>query len=88
MRPRRTPVCRHCRARSEYSRHLCKTCFRDPAVRGLYPADTRKGMRFGGVGTREPSAEEVERIVAEQLQCLPWWWGEEAAKQSEHEGAA
>ena len=25
----------------------------------------------------EPTAEEVERIVAEQSKCLPAWWGRE-----------
>lgn len=46
---------------------LCYPCYRTPGVRDLYP---------GGRSPPEvePSAAEVERVVAEQMADLPAWW--------------
>lgn len=46
-------------------RGLCKPCSADPAVRDRYATLTE---------AREPTAEEVERTVAEQRANLPPWW--------------
>jgi len=36
---------------------------------------------------REPTAEEVEAVVAEQMRCLPnWWHRQEAAELELHAG--
>lgn len=34
---------------------------------------------FRNPGDPDPTAEQVEAIVAEQMRCLPdWWWSERA----------
>lgn len=37
----------------------------------------------GGNREREPTAEQVEALVAEQMKALPDWWADDAAKQNE-----
>jgi hypothetical protein len=60
--------CQHCqRPKLIRSRGLCYTCYDDHAIRVLYDFATKPAY--------EPTQEEVDRIVAEQLECLPsWWW--------------
>jgi hypothetical protein len=55
------------------------------------PADVRaaaasvgpQGRRYR---EREPTAEEVERTVAEQMACLPEWWAAHAERQRRRAG--
>lgn len=82
-------TCLHCGPthRALAARGLCWLCSQKPAVRRLYPrfaypkvrAKTPRSASYG----REPSAEEVERIVAEQMkpENLPTWWIDEERKQ-------
>ena len=74
--------CRHCGypipTPNGSGRGLCRRCWRDRRVRSWYPPVTRgrgpdKQPRANE--DREPTAEEVERCVAEQMGCLPPWWG-------------
>lgn len=62
--------CRHCQRNVvDYSRGLCKKCFQNVGLRNRYPA--------GGRGSRspawehEPSAEELEILIAQQLPTMP-----------------
>ncbi len=68
------PTCRHCGERpANRPRGLCFQCYYLPGVRRLYPTTSKYSP------TGEPTAEEVERCVAEQSrpENLPtWWWDE------------
>jgi hypothetical protein len=67
------PLCRHCHRRQALPgrRGLCATCHRDRAVRDLYPrTDAAPADHDAG----EPSAEDLERTIAEQAAALPAWW--------------
>ena len=66
--------CRHCRkdALSIVARGLCWRCYNKKEIRSLYPKE------FKYVPPEpEPTKEEVERLVAEQMKCLPDWWYKE-----------
>ena len=67
-----THRCRHCRRPKVHKNGLCSSCYRKPEVRHLYSR-----WRGGKQGGEEPTAEEVERIVAEQMKCLPPWFNKE-----------
>lgn len=63
-------TCRHCQREFPRlkARGLCSRCHADTAVRERYePHGAREG---------EPTAEELERIIAEQSrpEILPVWW--------------
>ena len=56
-------LCIHCHIRKTANvRNLCGRCFGDRAIRRQYPIDG------------EPTWDEVEQIVAEQMLALPAWW--------------
>lgn len=56
--------CKHCRLRrSSCPGSLCGPCYRDPGIRKLHPPRR--------VVNREPSAEAVERLIAENLATMP-----------------
>ncbi len=66
-------ACRHCgKRRVNRPRGLCWQCYYAPGVKDLYPSTSK----FASKSARghEPSAEEVEKMVAEQMKCLPPWW--------------
>jgi hypothetical protein len=59
--------CVHCqRPKLIRSRGMCYTCYEDEEIRKLYP----KGERI----FYEPTQEEVDQCVAEQMMCLPDWF--------------
>lgn len=62
-------ICRHCRKdRAPCHRGLCQECWRTPAIRATAPPS-----KFAPKG--EPTEEELEQTIAEQLKRLPpWWW--------------
>ena len=66
----KTLPCVHCeRISRRIRRGLCERCYKDHTIRA---AHANLSCR------REPTAEEVERCIAEQMQCLPsWWWEHE-----------
>jgi hypothetical protein len=57
-------------------------CFADAAVRALYPP--RKAGRKEGANESEPTQEEVERCVREQLACVPEWWAAAVGDQARY----
>jgi hypothetical protein len=78
--------CRHCtgpiRGRSA-PRGLCWRCYRTPGVweatPRLKPGPKRAGEAAQEVSPtaendREPTAAELEAMIAEQLAALPEWW--------------
>jgi hypothetical protein len=62
-------ACYHCRRADKKTtwRGLCYTCYKDDKVRALYPKYR--------VSDYEPTQEELDQMIAEQLACKPsWWW--------------
>lgn len=81
MRKDRQGVCRHCnQGRATRSRKLCYGCFQNTDIRELYPRSKRGGV--GGTNGKpkneEPTEEELEAIIAEQMKRLPKWWYRDA----------
>ncbi len=75
--------CRHCnrilgRARSK--RGLCIVCYRDDAIRVLYAC-----CKTGPKPERhdDPTEEELNAIIAQQMRCLPAWWPDEELNPTE-----
>jgi hypothetical protein len=66
--------CVHCqRPKLIRSRGMCYTCYDDEEIRKLYP----KGERI----YYEPTQEEVDQCVAEQMALpIPEWWEQETEK--------
>ena len=63
------PMCVHCgRGRGTRPRDLCSKCFNDLTVRECYK--TRDGRRPSNKNN-EPTAEEIEVMIAEQLPTMP-----------------
>ncbi len=54
-------------------RKLCYHCYRKPEVLARHPLDPVYGKR-------EPTAAELEQIIAEQSRRLPEWWDREVAE--------
>ena len=66
-------LCAHChRRQGNRGRNLCNICYKDRAIRALYPVRPHPD--------HEPTQEEVDRIVAEQLAHLPSWWHREPSE--------
>ena len=62
--------CRHCgEHRREHARGLCQPCHRTPGVRDKYESRQGKVNQF-----REPTAAEVEAMIAERMANLPAWY--------------
>jgi hypothetical protein len=68
--------------RGSAGRGLCYPCYRDRSVRALYPTLL---MGPGAADCDEPTAAEVERVVAEQMRCLPKWFAEEWDRERDDE---
>lgn len=73
-------VCIHCRQNKGYlhRRGLCQTCFGKKQIRFRYPKL--------GQPDREPTEEEVEQTIKEQMENLPPWWHEDVEKQTRRQG--
>lgn len=65
-----TPKCQHCDNPGTRPRGLCVRCYNNPRIRQQYPSTSKFSRRMD----HEPTAEEVERMVAEQMENLPDWW--------------
>lgn len=52
-----------------------RRCYNDPAIRAQHPP--QQVSRAPG---REPSAQELDRMIAEQRAALPLWWDAETQK--------
>lgn len=72
-------LCRHCeKFKAQPDRKgLCWSCSQVPAIRDHYASESKFAPARA---RREETMEDVERIVAEQMQCLPAWWEGEAKK--------
>lgn len=69
--------CRHCKEkRANRPRGLCWTCFADVAIRNSYPQFQPARYR-----NPEPTAEEIERLVADGYANLPEWWDDAKRRQ-------
>jgi len=61
--------CRHCmKNRADRPRGLCGACYYTPEILAQYPSANPSCV------APEPTAEEIEQLVAEQMACLPDWW--------------
>ncbi len=59
-------TCKHCGLYRDYAWGVCFRCHKLPEVQAAYaPKST------------EPTEEELEAIIAEQMRCLPDWWPRE-----------
>ena len=63
-------MCKHCGDRMAQAgkRGLCHVCFADKEIRVQYPVDPKCGHRGD---YHEPTMEELERTIAEQLPTMP-----------------
>ncbi len=78
MNPRRKAIvpCLHCQSAPGVApRGLCFPCYRQPGVRDLYPTRVVRP-------DHEPTALEIENLVAEQLTRLPSWWDRASQEQA------
>ncbi len=72
MKTRRGP-CRHCRkTRDIRARGLCPACYARPEIKALYPPLQEQAPR-----PRDETMEDLDRLVAQQMQNLPPWWDED-----------
>ena len=68
-------LCPNCKRRLVYRFGLCADCVRDPVAVAQFGTGTpRAAKKRQQYRDREPTAEEVERTIAEQMQRLPHWW--------------
>jgi len=71
-------ICRHCqRERSLKLKGLCHRCYSQEDIRKQYKSESK--FRSNG----EPSQEEVDRTVQEQMKCLPSWFFNVSDSESE-----
>jgi hypothetical protein len=65
----KTLTCNHCGKPCVVyrGRGLCWTCYGNPGIRESY------GKSKYAPG-HEPTMEELDAIIAEQMKCLPNWW--------------
>ncbi len=80
--PKTQGWCRHChKFRLMRCRKLCTACHAKPEVRELYPKERRRTTQVemdedADLLGDDATAEEVERCIAEQMECLPSWWAD------------
>ena len=61
--------CVHCNHQSAcLTSRLCQTCYKNLDIRAKYPRLIESQPQ------QEPTEEELERTIAEQMQCLPPDW--------------
>lgn len=77
-----TTVCRHCgKTCVPRCRGLCYRCYTIPDVLARYP------RRVPWAYDHEPTAAELDAMIAEQMTCLPDWWAEADRAQASLEAA-
>lgn len=71
--------CKHClRVKASPGRRgLCRHCAKRPELESLYPKLSNGGRQE----RHEPTAEEIDALIAEQLrpENRPWWWDRDTA---------
>lgn len=74
-------LCQHChRYHCNRPRGLCTQCYKNLDVRQLYPTAKNYTVKYG---LKEPTEEELETLIAEQMRNLPAWWGRESERQKQ-----
>lgn len=69
-------VCAHCKEyRWMNGRGLCQRCHKNPEIR-----EAHEPIRNCATG-REPTDEELEAIIAEQMANLPDWWNDSSERE-------
>jgi hypothetical protein len=77
--------CRHCGyEKANRPRGLCWVCHKDLDIRKQYPSSSK----YSPVKDDEPTQEEVDATVAEQMECLPDWWDYETRMNRDYWGKA
>ena len=68
--------CVHCKreVRRLQARNLCWPCYRNPTIRPFYGRIRPKTGGAVNPPDVEPSEDEVERTIREQMENLPDWW--------------
>lgn len=70
-------LCKHCGRLKIKDRGLCYRCCKIESLRKAYPPCT------GWVpGKGEPTMEELDQIIHEQMKCLPSWWRSESENEN------
>jgi hypothetical protein len=72
--------CNWCGRRVPEAHHKCAKCrarltasIKAAQKRSLSPTGRRRKM----LDDKEPTAAEIEKMIAEQMRCLPDWWDKE-----------
>jgi len=62
------PMCLHCqKIKANRPRGLCWKCYYDPVIQQQYPINSK----YAELCLREPTEEELEHTIAEQLPTMP-----------------
>lgn len=73
--------CRHCKTKLTRKhgagRGVCHTCYYKPGVLEKYACGKRGPKPVTADAYEEPTTRQVEKIVAEQIECLPGWWADD-----------
>src|SRR5262245_53355181 len=83
--------CRHCgHVYGNYGRGLCYSCYRKPEVKVQYPPMPHRDRvrKDQHPNDYEPTEEELDAVIAEQLANLPPWWQTDVRRQVKLEGPA
>lgn len=68
--------CLHCESKNAKYGHrgLCYPCYMTPGVKEKYPRGWGTTNVPTGMTNANPTMDELDALVAEQMQCLPDWW--------------
>lgn len=66
---------------------LCRKCHAIPAVRAKYPK-LPSTKPCNTTGTAEPTMEQLDALIAEQMESLPEWWDKDYRSQARESGYA
>lgn len=67
-------LCLHCGKKpGNRPRGLCATCYANTSIRSLHPP-----KQLPPELDPDATEEQLNAVIAEQMQCLPPWWDESA----------
>ena len=69
-----TARCGHCGLNPVWSRRLCRHCHAVPEILALFPRLSHKDRKVIPDSNPDPTAAQLEAIIAEQMKSLPDWW--------------
>jgi hypothetical protein len=72
-------TCKHCHHPNlpTRARGLCHRCHDVKEIRDQYPSGNKSGQD-------EPTQEELDQMISEQMSCLPKWWHGESIRQKDN----